>query len=162
MSKDAGLTLAVAAGTALCKGSPTNYLAGRLAMVVNGTSGNGDWHFTGQDLSLAASGQSMPSYAQVFGAGRNQPYVQLQSSDGSNARPNTRCFCLSDWMMRCGRHPRPGWRTSAGADKLGTSSAGKTMIRIGRYWTDWYAISGRKPCRRDKPGSANMLEVKLN
>src|SRR5215469_5799425 len=38
VSKDAGLTLAIAAGTAFCKGSPTNYEGGRLQMVANATN----------------------------------------------------------------------------------------------------------------------------
>jgi Repeat of unknown function (DUF5907) len=45
------------------------------------SSGNLD--FMGNDLSLGTSGQSAPSYLQVYGGGGNQPYVQLQSSDGS-------------------------------------------------------------------------------
>jgi hypothetical protein len=44
---------------------------------------NGNLHFTGNDLSLGTSGQTMPSYAQVFGGGGNQPYLQLQTSDGT-------------------------------------------------------------------------------
>src|SRR6516225_5678998 len=38
VSKDAGLTLAIAAGTAFCKGSPANYGGGRLEMVANATN----------------------------------------------------------------------------------------------------------------------------
>src|SRR5215469_3911736 len=38
VSKDAGLTLAIAAGTAFCKGSPANYGGGRLKMVANATN----------------------------------------------------------------------------------------------------------------------------
>ena len=44
---------------------------------------NGNLNFMGNDLSLGTSGQSMPSFMQVYGGGGNQPYVQLQTSDGT-------------------------------------------------------------------------------
>jgi hypothetical protein len=44
---------------------------------------NGTVNFLGAAWHLGSTGQTTPSYLQFFGGGNNQPYIQMQTADGS-------------------------------------------------------------------------------